>query len=79
MEPLNQLSDLVRTRLGDVPSGCIIRRIMVIVDRGMMIRSNGPKTFASIDFGFDVSTAPNEQAVCGIRPPMFRTTAKSST
>ena len=79
MEPLNQLSDLVRSRLGDAPSGCTIRRIMVIVDRGMMIRSNGPKAFASIDFGFDVGTAPDEHnSVRDSPPPIFRTTAKSS-
>ena len=71
MEPLNQLSDLVRSRLGDVPSGCIIRRVMVIVDRGMMIRSNGPKAFASIDFGFDVGTAPDEHNSVRYSPPPF--------
>ncbi len=78
MEPLNQLSDLVRSRLGDAPSGCTIRRIMVIVDRGMMIRSNGPKTFTSIDFGLNVSAAPHEHNSVRDSPPIFRTTAKST-
>ncbi len=71
MEPLNQLSDLVRSRLGDAPSGCTIRRIMVVIDRGMAIRSNGPKVFASIDFGFDVSTVSNEHNSVRDYPPHF--------
>ena len=32
---------------------------MAIVDRSTAIGSNRPETFVSIDFGFDISTAPN--------------------
>ena len=71
MEPLNQLPDLVRARLGDVPNECIARRVVVIVDRCMMVRTYASKAFTSIDFGFEVSAGPHEHNSVRDPPPPF--------
>ena len=71
MEPLNQLPDLVRGRLGDVPGKCISRRVVVIVDRGVMVRTYASKAFTSVDFGFDVSASPHEHNSVRDSPPPF--------
>ena len=71
MEPLNQLPDLVRARLGDVPNECIARRVVVIADRCMMVRTYASKAFTSIDFGFELSAGPHEHNSVRDSPPPF--------